>query len=105
MTESEKQAALEAIENDTYLSDAEKQDGHIQTIWFRACEWMASHAAMPAGDGWMPIETAPKDEVVLLCDEYGNRWTDVVNSDWPISGCGYPAIHYMPLPQPPKGKP
>lgn len=49
---------------------------------------------------WRPIESAPWDEVVLLCDANGNRWTDCAPGH-PANGCGMPAIAFMPLPAPP----
>jgi hypothetical protein len=51
--------------------------------------------------GWRPISEAPKSsEVVLFCDEDGNRWTQCAHS-WEIPVCGKPAKYWQPLPPPP----
>jgi hypothetical protein len=60
MTESDKKAALEAflewhIANENRLFDLEEAESSEKS-WIAACEWMASRAAMPAGDGWMPVD-------------------------------------------------
>ena len=58
----------------------------------------------PAADGWRPIESAPEGgEVVLLCDAYGNRWSDC-SPGVPANGCGYPAILWQPLPAAPQSQ-
>lgn len=49
---------------------------------------------------WQPIETAPESSLVILfCDARGNRWTDCADNRHEM--CGFPATHWMPLPQPP----
>ena len=45
---------------------------------------------------WQPMYTAPEHEVILLCDEYGNRWTGTEDS----RDCGAYAIKWLPLPRP-----
>ena len=59
-------------------------------------------SATPAS-AWRPIAEAPRDSrVVLLCDEHGNRWTDVSPGDaWEYNGCGYPPVVWQDLPPPP----
>ena len=67
---------------------------------------------------WQPIETAPKDEFVLLagpsgyttiktifttgrmCSDYHTgRWIDHANDD--LTDFGFRPTHWMPLPKPP----
>lgn len=53
---------------------------------------------------WLPIESAPNsDVVVLFCDERGNRWTDVAY-DKSEACTGHKPIYWMPLPEPPEGE-
>jgi hypothetical protein len=58
---------------------------------------------------WQPIETAPKDEVILVYDGddiYMAEWDDSFNSrGWRLYIDGarlYRTTHWMPLPEPPK---
>jgi len=67
-------------------------------------------------DGWLPIESAPKDgEQVLLCDGmWGpylgfyepDRWVfydrECNEAIWNYWVEGYGPTHWMPLPKPPK---
>lgn len=48
LSEDDRMRAVDAIQNDSYLTESEKSDGHIQTIWFRAAEW-ATRAANARG--------------------------------------------------------
>ena len=73
----------------------------------------------PANNSWMPVETAPKDKVVLLCGPSGypttplvfttgimrsnyraGRWIDHANDD--LVDWGFEPTHWMPLPTPPE---
>ena len=62
---------------------------------------------------WQPIETAPNNEIVLLTGEMDGPgdWRikcgyrdDTTRSGWKIWGASWEPSHWMPLPQPPKGK-
>lgn len=87
---------------------------------------------MSMSDGWMPIETAPRDGVVLLSfighgeneaqnvaicyydEDYGPcGYSEIAGgSGWVLSICGHPVedqflvnpTHWMPLPAPPSKK-
>lgn len=57
-----------------------------------------------SNNGWMPIETAPNtDEVILFCDSMWNRWTDCAY-DKSEACTGYFPTHWQPLPAPPTGE-
>jgi hypothetical protein len=62
-------------------------------------------------DGWQPIETAPKDENILLWvpDDYGvNRgyWDDEQQDwHWDSKATSAPPTHWRPLPLPPSVDP
>ena len=61
---------------------------------------------------WQPIETAPKDQSVLVVSDGGNMWMATfryvgprVGERWESSGFGrlpFQPTHWMPLPKPPK---
>ena len=66
--------------------------------------------------GWKPIETAPKEGLVLLAAEFdgpGNWRIKVGYRDdgpysfwgWRIFGASWKPTHWMPLPAPPKATP
>jgi hypothetical protein len=79
--------------------------------------WMGSRRPPPAAVRWKPIETAPKDEVVMLYKPDEPRSGGYVVSgywgEWPalstttecwIACSGGPLrapTHWMPLPEPP----
>ena len=82
------------------------------------CKLEAELAALKAENEWQPIETAPKDEFVLLagpsgyttietvfttgrmCSDYhAGRRIDHANDD--LTDWGFIPTHWMPLPKPP----
>lgn len=65
----------------------------------RAIEWERNR------EKWLPIETAPTDELILLCDEYGNRWTDCYDVPYIANRWVSPPTRWQPVPAPPKEKP
>lgn len=56
--------------------------------------------SQPAQTGWEPIETAPKDEIVLLTWLYRGEWEYEVGLSYSSKGGWYhgSATHWMPLP-------
>lgn len=56
---------------------------------------------------WQPIETAPKDGIVVLVYDPNSWFKDPINVDWyslnpdTFGWCGTPT-HWMPLPAPPQ---
>lgn len=109
---------------------AHKDDPDWQVYELREVYVKASHllrddhapdlmgAGLPSGESaslsvsassliWRRIESAPNPDlgyspVVLLCDQRGNRWTDVwPGESWDHNGCGLPPTHWMDLPEPP----
>lgn len=123
LTEDERRAAVEAIEQDTYLSEAEKNDGHIQTIWFRACEYMASKAAHGESK-WISVDEKLPDLGIPVwlfeegriymggrCDDSeGWLWGQAYDEPYIDNGVWkselyvddeYKPTHWQPLPQPP----
>jgi len=123
MTESEKQAALEAINlTDSEIMDAlhasglkrESYRALIFERWKDGIEidvpsyglelfakeliyaWMASRAAMPAGDGWMPCDP-PQLGVYFIRQPDDGVYTK--------DGEQWYRFKLPPLPPPPKGEP
>jgi hypothetical protein len=75
----------------------------------------ASPPGPSSGEGWQPIETAPKDgTAVLLFDrtnkdspdgggiDFGFYYNDAVRWLWACDGCEAKPTHWMPLPAPPQ---
>ncbi len=67
---------------------------------------------LPDAEGWMPIETAPKDGTVILLGHEAavfDGWWYEAESAW-VDGernmyddyCHYNPTHWQPLPEPPK---
>ena len=56
----------------------------------------ALRSVEPDRDAWQPIETAPINQVLLFCDDRGNRWTDLHRRR-----TGLPPLYWMSLPVPP----
>jgi len=68
-------------------------------------------AAPAPSDGWRPIETAPKDgEQILTYSPFGRCsvriWGEGDDGEmaWQPRIRGYFPTHWMPLPEPPKGR-
>lgn len=62
--------------------------------------------AATGGEGWQPIETAPKDCEILLAGQWLSGSWQVTTGQWLINrwrfvGEGQPT-HWMSLPEPPK---
>ena len=89
-------------------------------LWIPQCPHCGKPAPTPpvSEDRWLPIETAPKDEFVLLagpsgyttietvfstgrmCSDYHvGRWIDHANDD--LTDWGFEPTHWMPLPKAP----
>ena len=77
--------------------------------WQAARSAPAAPVELPQGDGWMPIESAPKDgSEILLVSRKGR----IANGCWmtandKVGAWMWPYVlqeptHWMPLPQPPK---
>lgn len=59
-------------------------------------------------EGWQPIETAPRDQVLLLAAEYygAGDWRikcgcSLPGGGWLVWGASWEPTHWMPLPPPP----
>ena len=58
---------------------------------------------------WQPIETAPKDEMLLLAGEFDCQgdwrikvgYWDEDTKKWKVFGASWTPSHWMPLPDPP----
>ena len=75
-------------------------------------EYIRADLCRPEPQGWQPIETAPRDGMLMLLRQpYGDDWSGtfvgfwskprecfMYASDRPIAGLS----HWMPLPEPPK---
>jgi hypothetical protein len=70
---------------------------------------------MNQSNEWQPIETAPKDRLLLLCcvgwkpsEAKGEPWPVKVggwwNGVWNIFGASWRPTHWMPLPAPPSAR-
>ena len=79
------------------------------TAWQAARSAPAAPVELPQGDGWLPIESAPKDgSEILLVSRKGR----IANGCWMTANDRrgtwmWPYVmveptHWMPLPQPPK---
>ena len=89
-------------------------------LWIPQCPHCGKPAPTPpvSEDRWLPIETAPKDEFVLLagpsgyttietvfatgrmCSDYHvGRWIDHANDD--LTDWGFEPTHWIPLPKAP----
>lgn len=98
------------------LESMPKEDVHERVIW----RWFLKHyseirAALTAakGDGWLPIESAPKDGTHLQFWMNGECWygkwfvneTYPMLSRWKVFGCKtwlLQPTHWRPLPKPPQ---
>lgn len=100
-------------EDNPYFGTGSDPYGTHNLVWYSADQmrayaeshaayWREMHRAANArGDGWLPIESAPKDgTVVLYCDARGNRWSDC-SPGVLANGCGYPPTVWRHLPLPP----
>lgn len=85
------------------------RDSHTSTAWYA---WQA-RASQGRSAEWQPIETAPKDELVLVAVEFDRPgdWRMKVGSlsadhgTWHVYGASWTPTHWMPLPPPPEGTP
>jgi hypothetical protein len=101
---------------DAYYADEYVGPPHGPTHRFAALAYAAGHKAGNQSPTWQPIETAPKDESIILLGYtphprlegsrrvYEGRW-NVGQEQW-TSTNGFmshaDATHWMPLPPPPK---
>lgn len=70
--------AVKAMEVDTYLSEQEKHDGHIQTIWLRAAEWGVKYAPSPVE----AAVAAEREACALIAEDFakwGKKANDVLD--------------------------
>jgi len=92
------------------ISHGRWSETQIEAAKWRGHELARQFAVAPQPDGWQPIETAPKNEVVLvhdcgyvgkgLLDEDG-RWLDVEMGGLENAYFLPPPTGWMPLPAPP----
>ena len=101
------------------LNNTYRKDSPAYWAWEGWCAALAAAPTPPVSeDRWLPIETAPKDEFVLLagpsgyttietvfatgrmCSDYHvGRWIDHANDD--LTDWGFEPTHWMPLPKAP----